>query len=170
MRYCSCAIHLTRTATSPAQIIFGCPLRDGLMFVNKLEKFSNPYVCPLWHHAWAAKEDALWTRIAWTTESLKAHSKPLRPLFIDERVFLQNQQGHHPTKWDRSGTIVESTGHDQYRVNLHTPEHPQAAVEPPPVDAPTAEDPQAAVESPPVDAPTAEDPTPTSPAQVIYEH
>lgn len=57
-------------------------------------------------------------RITQTTESLKAHSKPLRPLSIGEQVFLQNQQGHHPTKWDRSGTVVESTGHDQYRVNV----------------------------------------------------
>ena len=103
---------------SPAQIIFSHPLRDGLTFVNKLDKFSNPHVHPLWRHAWAAKEEALWTRIALTTESLKAHSKPLRPLSIGEQVFLQNQQGHHPTKWDRSGTVVESTGHDQYRVKV----------------------------------------------------
>ena len=47
---------------------------------------------------------------------------------------------------------------------------PQAAVEPPPVDAPTAEDPQAAVESPPLVQPTAGDPTPTSPIQVLTYH
>ena len=46
----------------------------------------------------------------------------------------------------------------------------QAAVEPPPVDAPTAEDPQAAVESPPLVQPTAGDPTPTSPIQVLTYH
>lgn len=40
---------------SPAQIIFGCPLRDTLSFVNQLEKFSNPNVRPLWRQAWAAK-------------------------------------------------------------------------------------------------------------------
>ena len=40
------------------------------------------------------------------------------PLSIGERVFLQNQQGNHPTKWDRSGTVMESTGHDQYRVKV----------------------------------------------------
>ena len=88
---------------SPPQIIFGCPLRDGLMFVNKLEKFSNPYVCPLWHHAWAAKEEALWTRIARTTESLKAHSKPLRPLSIDERCsFRTNKATTQPSGIDQA--------------------------------------------------------------------
>ena len=76
---------------SPAQIIFGHPLRDSFSFVNRLEKFSNPHIRPLWRQACAAKEEALRTRITCTIESLKAHSHPLRPLTLDERVFLQNQ-------------------------------------------------------------------------------
>ena len=103
---------------SPAQIIFGRPLRDTLSFINRLEKFSNPHVHPTWRQAWAAKEDALCTRLTRTTESLKEHSRPLRPLGVGERVFLQNQQGPSPTKWDRSGVVVEAPGHDQYRVKV----------------------------------------------------
>lgn len=103
---------------SPAQIIFGRPLRDTLTFANRLEKFSNPSIRPLWHQAWAVKEEALRTRLTRTTESLKAHSRPLRPLAIGERVFLQNQQGANPNKWDRSGVVMESPGHDQYRVKV----------------------------------------------------
>ncbi|KAK3719595.1 hypothetical protein QZH41_015737, partial [Actinostola sp. cb2023] len=103
---------------SPAQIIFGRPLRDSLSFVNRLEKFFNPHVRPLWRQAWAAKEEALRTRISHTTESLKAHSRPLRPLAIGETVFLQNQRGPTPNKWDRSGTVLESLGHDQYQVKV----------------------------------------------------
>ncbi|XP_032225565.2 uncharacterized protein K02A2.6-like [Nematostella vectensis] len=102
----------------PAQIIFGRPLRDTLSFVNRLEKFSNPHVRPLWREAWAAKEDALRSRITRTAETLKEHSRPLRPLAVGERVFLQNQQGRNPNKWDRSGVVVESPGHDQYRVKV----------------------------------------------------
>ena len=83
-----------------------------------IEKFSNPHIRPLWRQAWAAKEEALRTRITRTTESLNAHSRPLRPLTLGERVFLQNQQGPNPTKWDRSGVVVESAGHDQYRVKV----------------------------------------------------
>ena len=67
---------------SPAQIIFGRPLRDTLSFVNRLEKFSNPNIRPLWHHAWAAREEALLTWITQTAESLRAHSRQLRPLAI----------------------------------------------------------------------------------------
>ena len=36
---------------SPAQIIFGHPLRDVLSFANRLEKFSNPNIRPLWRQA-----------------------------------------------------------------------------------------------------------------------
>lgn len=103
---------------SPAQIIFGRPLRDSLSFFNRLEKFSNLHIRPLWRQAWAAKEEALRTCITRTTESLKAHSRPLRPLSLGERVFLQNQQGPNPTKWDRSGVVVESAGHNQCRVKV----------------------------------------------------
>ena len=81
---------------SPAQIIFGRPLRDTLSFLNRLEKFSNPNVRPLWRQAWAAKEEALRSRIPPTTESLKEHSRPLRPLALGERVFIQTPPGHQP--------------------------------------------------------------------------
>ena len=101
---------------SPAQIIFGRPLRDTLSFVNRLEKFSNPHIPPVWRQAWAAKEDALRSRITRTTESLREHSRPPRPLAPGETVFLQNQQCASATKWDRSGFVVESLDHDQYRV------------------------------------------------------
>ena len=103
---------------SPAQIIFSPLLRDTFSFVNQLEKFSNPNVRPLWRQAWLAKEEALQTRLTRTTESLKLHSRPLHPLAIGEKVFLQNQQDNDPTKWDRSGVVVETLGHDQYRVKV----------------------------------------------------
>ena len=44
---------------SPAQIIFGHPLRDSLSFANQLEKFSNPHIRTTWRQAWSAKEEAL---------------------------------------------------------------------------------------------------------------
>ena len=42
---------------SPAQILFGRPIRDAFSFANRLEKFSNPAVMPMWREAWAAKEE-----------------------------------------------------------------------------------------------------------------
>ena len=121
--------------------------------------------------------------MARTTESLKAHSKPLRPLSIGPRVFLQNQQGNHPTKWDRSGTVVESPGYDQYRVKvdgsgrltLHnrrflrpyppaTPSLPQGPTAEAHLtrigDQAPAQPPPAAVEPITIDAPTTDDTNP----------
>ena len=103
---------------SPAQIIFGRPLRDSLSFVNRLEKYSNPHVHPTWRQAWHAKEEALRSRITRNAESLRAHSRPLRPLAPGDAVFIQNQQGNNPTKWDRSGIVVESIGNDQYKIKV----------------------------------------------------
>jgi hypothetical protein len=103
---------------SPAQIIFGRPIRDEFSFMNKLEKFSNPNVRPLWREAWAAKEDALRTRMTRSTEKLTAHSRALRPLRIGEHVFLQNQTGPNANKWDKSGIVVDALDYDQFWVKV----------------------------------------------------
>ena len=103
---------------SPAQIVFGRPLKDAFSFVNRLEKFRNPHIRPIWKQAWKAKENAMRTRMVRSTERLTEHTRQLRPLACGEKVFLQNQAGNHPTKWDRSGEIVERLKHDQYWVKV----------------------------------------------------
>ena len=103
---------------SPAQIIFGRPIRDALSFTNRLEKFSNPTIRPLWREAWASKEEALRTRFTRSTEKLNIHAKELPTLHVGEKCFIQNQTGNHPTKWDRTGTIVEKSQHNQYIIKV----------------------------------------------------
>ena len=66
---------------------------DSLNFVNCLEKFTNQHIRPLWREAWLAKEEAHRTRMPRATESLKAHSRPLRSLELGEYMFVQNQRG-----------------------------------------------------------------------------
>ena len=103
---------------SPAQVLFGKPLRDAFSFVNRCPKYENPSIRPTWHDAWASKEDALRTRFAISMEKLNAHARQLPQLEIGERVFIQNQNGPHPNKWDRSGVVLESLGHDQYTIKV----------------------------------------------------
>ena len=103
---------------SPAQIVFGHKLNDAFTFVNRVEKFTNRNVIPLWRDAWLAKEKALRTRFTKSMENLNAKAKHLTPLSPGDRVFVQNQHGSHPTKWDRSGVIMESQGNDQYLVKI----------------------------------------------------
>ena len=103
---------------SPAQILFGRPLRDAFTFATRLEKFSNHNIRPLWRDAWRAKEDALRQRYHRTTESLKEHSRPLPPLNTGDRCYIQNQSGNHPKRWNRSGTVIETLDHDSYLIKV----------------------------------------------------
>ena len=103
---------------SPAQILFGRPIRDSLSFVNRLEKFSNPHIRPMWREAWASKEEALRTRFTKSAEKLNQHARPLQPLRVGDRCFVQNQMGNYRTKWDRTGSVVEIRDHDQYVVKV----------------------------------------------------
>ena len=103
---------------SPAQIIFGRPIRDAFSFVNRLEKFSNPAVRPVWRESWSSKETALRTRFTRSSESLNEHVKSLPPLTVGERCFIQNQTGKEPKKWHRSGVVTEVLTHDQYLIKV----------------------------------------------------
>ena len=47
---------------SPAEIVFGHPLRDAFSFVNRLATFFNRFIRRTWREAWQAKEDALRVR------------------------------------------------------------------------------------------------------------
>lgn len=103
---------------SPAQIMFGRPLRDAFSFVNRLEKYSNPNIRPTWREAWQDKETALRQRFHRSSESLQEHSRSLPTLVVGDRCYIQNQTGNHPKRWDRSGTVVEVLGHDSYNVKV----------------------------------------------------
>ena len=97
---------------SPAQVLFGHPLRDAFSFVNRKPKFDNVEIRPAWREAWKAKELALCTRYAKSAEKVNKHARKLPELEVGERVFVQNQHGPHPNKWDRSGIVLESLGHN----------------------------------------------------------
>ena len=53
-----------------------------------------------------------------TLENLREHSRPLTPLKSGDHVLIQNQSGRFPNKWDKSGTIIEARGNDQYAVKV----------------------------------------------------
>ena len=104
---------------SPAEILFGHQLRDALpRFEGTHSIFDNESVLPLWREAWSLKEKALRARAVKSVESLSEHSKDLPPLHGGNKVFVQNQNGNHPTKWDRTGEIVECRPHNQYLVKI----------------------------------------------------
>ena len=42
----------------------------------------------------------------------------VRCVRCDDRLFIQNQGGRHPSKWDKVGTVVEALDFDQYNVKV----------------------------------------------------
>jgi len=58
------------------------------------------------------------TRYVKTLENLSEHTRHLQPLSVGDSVFVQNQTGRFPNKWDRCGTIAEVRSNDQYAVKI----------------------------------------------------
>ena len=72
----------------------------------------------MWRESWRLKEEALRTRFARNAEALNRGTRDLHPLNIGSRCLVQNQNGVHPRKWDRSGVVMEILPHDQYTVRI----------------------------------------------------
>ena len=103
---------------SPAEILFGRPIRDAFSFINRKPKYDNPNIRSVWKEAWASKERALKARFSRSQEDLNMHTRALTPLSVGDKVFIQNQHGPHPNKWDRTGLVVEVGNFDQYRIKV----------------------------------------------------
>ena len=64
-----------------------------------------------------AREEALKKRHVKIQERWNEHARNLSPLKVGDKVFVQNQLGNYPRKWDRTGTVVEVLQNDQYMVS-----------------------------------------------------
>ena len=75
------------------------------------------------HNTWKEildhREKALAKRHVAHHEAWSAHTKSLKPLLPGETVFIQNQVGPNPKRWERKEVIVESKNFDQYLVKVH---------------------------------------------------
>ena len=105
---------------SPAQVLFGHPLRDSMPQLSATSIFDNEGIHSRWHQAWSAKEDAMRSRLVHTCEQLEPHSKVLPPLSVGDLVFIQNQNqaSGAPRKWDKQGIVVTCKDYDQYVVKV----------------------------------------------------
>ena len=101
------------TGLSPAQVIFGRALRDFLpaspgRYVPRAE----------WRLTATNREIAHAKRHVRTEESLGARSRKLPDLSVGDTVSVQDQVGHTPRRWSKTGTVVEISGHDAYLVKM----------------------------------------------------
>jgi len=101
------------TRLSPAQCIFGRPVRD---FIPILPGKYLPH--QTWQETLASREEALRNRHMRDAERLSAHTRVLPPLSVGDCVRIQNQIGPYPTRWDKTGIIIEVRQFDQYVVRV----------------------------------------------------
>ena len=101
------------TLLSPAMCLFGRPIRDFIpIHPGKYQPHST------WRETLRSREEALRNRHMRAAERLSEHTRPLPPLVIGDHVRIQNQTGPHPTKWDKTGIVVEVRQFDQYVVRV----------------------------------------------------
>jgi hypothetical protein len=93
------------TGISPAEMLFGCKLRDHLP--NKHRGIRKE-----WTSMHKAKEIASSIK----SSKLNLNSTTLRPLQKGDSVSIQNQHGNRPNKWSNTGIIMEVHPNRQYGV------------------------------------------------------
>ena len=64
------------------------------------------------------KEKALKTSSLKSVEKLEKHTKLQQPLFVGDKVLIQNQAGRFATKWEKTGRVVETHANDQYTIKV----------------------------------------------------
>ena len=101
------------TGLSPAMCVFGRTIRD---FIPVHPGRYIPH--PAWRQTLVAREEALRNRHHRMCERLSEHTRSLPPLKVGDHVRIQNQVGVNPTKWDRTGIVVEVRQYDQYVIRV----------------------------------------------------
>ena len=105
----------TEWKLSPAQLIFGRPVRDFLPI--KLNQYS-PAEC--WITDRESRELAMKHRIHLGRERWTQKTKELPDIKVGQHVNIQNQRGSGKIakRWDRTGVVVEDLGYQKYRVRI----------------------------------------------------
>lgn len=101
------------TGLSPSMCLFGRSIRD---FIPVHPGKYLPH--PTWRETLLAREEALRNRHMKVSERLTEHTRVLPPLAVGDSVRIQNQRGPHPTKWDKTGIVIEVRQFDQYVVRV----------------------------------------------------
>ena len=96
---------------SPAQILYGRELKDCMPTLEDALIIRKE-----WRIAADQRERALMKRHIRSIEKYNEHSRNLPELNVHDCVAVQNQTGSHPTRWDKTGIIVEKLAFRQYKV------------------------------------------------------
>ena len=101
------------TRLSPAQVVFGRNVRD---FIPVLPYKYEPR--QEWSLLQEDRERAFARKLYNDGTKLAMGTRKMPPLSVGDKVLVQNQTGRAPTKWDKSGVIVECKPHNQVNVMM----------------------------------------------------
>ena len=99
------------TGISPARYVFHRPIRDFLPDISIAKKTD-------WEELTRQHQEAREKSSTRNMAAMQNHTRELTPLQIGNRVFIQNQVGIHPKRWDLTGIITSVHHFDQYMVKL----------------------------------------------------
>ena len=93
---------------SPAQILLGQSLKKSLPYIRKsVMIYNNPQISKMWRDVWSKKEESLSIRCVKSLGKISENTKFLPPLNCGDQVVILNQTGNFPSKWGKSGVVVE---------------------------------------------------------------
>ena len=83
---------------SPAEVVFGRPLRDVLPIPPRSQIFESSRIKPEWKTLWENREVSLEQRFKKQNEALKLRTRHLEELVVGDICRIQNQTGQFPTR------------------------------------------------------------------------
>merc|ERR1711888_275636 len=98
---------------SPAQMVFGRTMRD---FLPSLPHKYEP--CKDWVVTQEYRERTLALKREADHEKWSQKTRDLDMLEVGTPVIIQNQTGNNPTKWDKTGVVLENKPHSQVLVRV----------------------------------------------------
>ena len=101
------------TKVSPSMCVFGRAMKD---FIPVHPGKYLPHKS--WRSALSSREKAIKARYTRGADYWKEHTRKLPQLSIGDNVWIQNQTGSRPNKWEKTGVVVEVRQHDQYLVRI----------------------------------------------------
>jgi hypothetical protein len=99
---------------SPAQLLFGRQLRDWTPATKDKFRVSN-----VWVQSQLQRELALARQRSNLTIRYNMTTRTMPPLSPGTCVTVQSQVGNHPTRWAKTGVVVQSHANRQYSIRMH---------------------------------------------------
>ena len=91
---------------------------DGPLGILSQYYLDNTSPHKTWQESLLVREEVLRNRHMLAHERCSKHTRRLQALIVCD-IRIQNQIGHHPNRWDKTGTVIEVHQFHQYVIRLN---------------------------------------------------